>query len=88
MRLDAEGNVYVTGYCHITKNNEDYVTVKYSQEWRSDMEVDIDPDTLNLDSKGKWITAYIEMSGGYDVRLIDKSTILLNDNDPCRDVAD
>lgn len=82
MRLDTAGNVHVTGYCHITEDNEDYVTVKYSQEWRPDMEVDIDPDILNLDSKGKWITAYIEMSGGYDVRLIDKSTILLNGTIP------
>jgi hypothetical protein len=41
--------------------------------------VDCDPDTLNLDSKGKWITCYIELPQGYDPRNINVSTILLND---------
>jgi hypothetical protein len=41
--------------------------------------VDIDPDTLNLKSNGKWITAYIELPEGYDVADIDVSTILLED---------
>jgi len=40
--------------------------------------VDIDPDTLNLKSKGKWITCYIELPEGYDVHNIDVSTIMLN----------
>lgn len=29
--------------------------------------VDIDPDTLNLKSNGRWITAYVELPEGYDV---------------------
>jgi hypothetical protein len=41
--------------------------------------VDIDPDTLNLKSKGKWITAYIELPGTYDVSDINVSTVKLND---------
>ena len=41
--------------------------------------VDIDPDTLNLKSKGKWITCYIELPEGYDVADIDVSTVVLND---------
>ena len=44
--------------------------------------VDIDPDTLNLKSKGKWITCYIELQEGYDVADIDVSTIMLNDQVP------
>ena len=44
--------------------------------------VDIDPDTLNLKSKGKWITCYIELPKGYDVSDIDRTTILLNDTIP------
>ncbi len=40
--------------------------------------VDIDPDTLNLKGKGKWITCYIELSGDYDVADIDATTVLLN----------
>ncbi len=44
--------------------------------------IDIDPDTLNLNSKGKWITCYIELPGNYDVEDIDVSTIKLNDEVP------
>ena len=44
--------------------------------------IDIDPDTLNLNSKGKWITCYIELPGDYDVEDIDVSTIKLNDEVP------
>ena len=40
--------------------------------------IDIDPDTLNLRSKGKWISACIELPEGYEVEDIDVSTILLN----------
>lgn len=44
--------------------------------------IDIDPDTLNLKSKGKWITCYIELPGDYDVEDIEVSTIKLNDEVP------
>jgi len=44
--------------------------------------VDFDPDTLNLNSKGKWVTAYIELSEGYDVEEIDILTVMLNDTVP------
>lgn len=37
---------------------------------------DIDCNTLNLKSKGKWITAYIELPEGQSVAEIDISTIL------------
>jgi len=40
--------------------------------------VDIDPDTLNLKSKGEWITCYIELPEGYDVNDIDVGTVVLN----------
>ncbi len=40
--------------------------------------VNINPDVLNLKSKGKWITCYIELDEGYDVTEIDIDTILLN----------
>ena len=39
--------------------------------------VDIDPDTLNLKSKGKWITCYIELPEGFEVSLIDGGTVNL-----------
>lgn len=41
--------------------------------------IDCDPDTLDLKSEGKWITCYIELPEGYDVRNIETSTILLNE---------
>ena len=44
--------------------------------------IDIDPDTLNLNSKGRWITAYIELPEGYNVGDIDVDSILLNDTIP------
>jgi len=44
--------------------------------------IDIAPDTLNLKSKGKWITCYIELPEGYDVEDIDVGTIKLNDQVP------
>ena len=44
--------------------------------------VDIAPDTLNLKSGGKWISAYIELPEGYDVADIDVSTVLLENTTP------
>jgi parallel beta-helix repeat protein len=41
--------------------------------------IDIDPNTLNLRSKGKWITCYIELPEPYNVSDIDVDSILLND---------
>ncbi len=41
--------------------------------------VNIHPYALNLRSKGKWITAHIELLEGYNVGDIDASTIRLND---------
>ena len=45
--------------------------------------IDIDPDTLTLKKKDRWITAYIELPSGYNVEDIDMSTVRLiveNDN--------
>jgi hypothetical protein len=39
--------------------------------------VDIDPNTLNLKSKGKYVTCYIELDGA-DPAEIDLSTVMLN----------
>lgn len=37
--------------------------------------VDIDPDTLNVKSHGRWVTAYITLPEGFDVADIDFSSI-------------
>jgi hypothetical protein len=39
--------------------------------------IDIDPNTLNLKSNGKWVTCYIELPAGYDVEDIDKASVAL-----------
>ena len=41
--------------------------------------VDINPNTLNLKSKGKWITAFIELPEGYDIKKVLLESIMLND---------
>ncbi|MEW6670775.1 MAG: RHS repeat-associated core domain-containing protein [Thermodesulfobacteriota bacterium] len=41
-------------------------------------DVDMDPDTLNIDSNGKWVTAYIELPEGFDAAEIDPASIMLN----------
>ncbi len=41
--------------------------------------IDIHPDTLNLRSEGKWITAYIQLPEEYNAEDIDAATILLNE---------
>jgi hypothetical protein len=40
------------------------------------------PHTLNLKSRGRWITCFIKLPRGYNVEEIDISTILLNDTIP------
>jgi hypothetical protein len=42
-------------------------------------EVRIIPQTINLNSKGKWITCYIWLSEGYDVADIDPDSVFLED---------
>lgn len=44
--------------------------------------IDIDPDTLNLRSMGKWITCYIELPEGYNVSDTDVTSVMLNDTVP------
>ena len=41
--------------------------------------IDFDPDTLNLKSEGRWVTAHIELPEGYNVSDIEVGTIKLND---------
>ena len=40
--------------------------------------IGIKPDTLNLKSRGRWITTYIELPPSYNVGDIDASTIMLS----------
>ena len=44
--------------------------------------IDFNPDSLNLGSKGKYVTVYIELPEGADVTQIDVSSLKLNDTVP------
>jgi len=44
--------------------------------------IDITPNTLNLKSKGNWITCRIELPEGYKASDIDRTTIMLNGSIP------
>jgi predicted GH43/DUF377 family glycosyl hydrolase len=46
------------------------------------VKVNLHPDTLNLRSNGRWVTAYIELPEGHDAQNIDVSTVLLNGTVP------
>ncbi len=76
--------------CLIPGDLNAYITEFMSKEWwnpdyRPYLEVtyalpatiDIDPDTLTLKKKDRWITAYIELPSGYNVDDIDVSTVRL-----------
>ena len=41
--------------------------------------VNIDPDTLNLKSKGRWITAYLTLPSGYDIEDVQINTVRFQD---------
>ncbi|UCE29194.1 MAG: hypothetical protein JSV85_00145 [Candidatus Bathyarchaeota archaeon] len=41
--------------------------------------IDTDPNTLNLKSKGRWVTCYIELPEGHNGEDIDVSSIRLNE---------
>ncbi len=76
--LDSSGNVYVTGYSYYNKRECDFTTIKYSQMKPSiKVTIDINPNTLNLKSKGKWITAYIQSTEGFDINMVDINTVTI-----------
>jgi outer membrane protein assembly factor BamB len=66
--VNSDGTLYVSGVGGIYAIG----TVPVVQA-----ELDLDPDTLNLKSRDKWITAYIELPDGYDVADIDVGTVTL-----------
>lgn len=51
--------------------------VKMPDEVVIDAVVDVDPNAINLNSNGNWVTCYIELPTGYDVNDIDGQTVTL-----------
>jgi hypothetical protein len=43
---------------------------------------EIEPNTLNLESNGKWITAYVELAQGYDPASVLIESVILNESVP------
>ncbi len=82
MVVDALGNIYVTGGSDGVGTGRDYATIKYVQQPTIEANVDFAPDSLRLESKGKWITCYIELPEGYEVEDIDIGTVMLNETIP------
>ncbi|MDH5770946.1 MAG: right-handed parallel beta-helix repeat-containing protein, partial [Candidatus Bathyarchaeota archaeon] len=77
IELDGSG-LWNTPY-YIDENNQDNYPLM--EPWIATIEasIDIDPDTLNLRSQGRWITVYIELPEDYSVVDIDVSSIRLNE---------
>lgn len=77
--VDSSHNVYITGNSWGGMTHYDYTTVKYTHEVPFKISIDINPNTLNLKSKGTWITCHINLPTGYDINDIDISSIMLED---------
>ena len=77
VQVDSDGDgVFEHTFTSDNELNHDEFTLQTATT------IDIDPDILNLKSKGKWITAYIEFPEGYNVSDINISSILLNGTIP------
>ena len=76
--VDGEG----IGIFKISKELFRNVIHDVMEEWNETAPgkcLDIDPDTLNLRSKGRWITGYINTAGAFDPGDVDVSMVELNE---------
>jgi hypothetical protein len=68
-------------YPHISYSNRSRDSLKYATKAKPQkphVNLNIDPDTLNLKSRGRWITAYLTTENA-KAEDIDASSLLLND---------
>jgi squalene-hopene/tetraprenyl-beta-curcumene cyclase len=78
----SDGNYVIIVKAADNVGNIASVTAPYTIKNWTPATVKIEPETLNLKSKGKWVTAYIELPEGYNVSDINISSILLNGTIP------
>ncbi|MHA1961846.1 MAG: hypothetical protein ACW99U_16680 [Candidatus Thorarchaeota archaeon] len=76
MTVDYDGNPHLA-YHDITVGHLSYATKRIEPPSRN-ITLDIDPDTLNLKSRGRWITAYLGTDNA-KVEDINASSLVLND---------
>jgi hypothetical protein len=50
--------------------------------------INVDPDSLNVKSKGNWITVYIALAAGYDVNHILLDSVFLNEVVPTAPISE
>jgi hypothetical protein len=67
---------YIGTFLYRDQSALDYVEVRIPEPAIA-ATVDIDPNTLNLQSKGKWITAYIQLPTDCNIADVNSATVLL-----------
>jgi len=72
--VDGDNKVGLGDVCTIVKY--------FGKTTTTVVKICIFPRTLNLRSRGRWITAYIELPEGYSSRDVNVSTIMLNGTIP------
>jgi len=70
---DIEDNTYIDGVVKVSEAPPPVGIIAT---------INIEPETLNLKSQGRWITCFIQLPEGYSVEDIDIATILLENNIP------
>jgi hypothetical protein len=92
--LFSNGSVWVEYWSDWTSNGDEAEVTYESWSWPGIISfravmivptqavVDIDADTLNLKSKGRWITSYITLNTPYNVNDIDSNSVMLEDTIP------
>jgi len=81
--IQSDGNIVVVGEGNNGSNN-DVLVLRLIGGGSEPIpaSINIEPDTLNTKSKGKWITCYIELSDDYSVEDIDFVTLTQLNSDP------
>ncbi len=90
--IDNDGEVKCAGMdfygqCQIPQKDYEWVNVASGdfhnvalvKEPVVNIEIEVEPKTLNLSSKGRWITCRIFDANEYDVNGIDQKTLVLNE---------